>query len=174
MTFVIVLLISIALVWVIRAVNEARNAAKSQRDLDAEESLYEGLTLGQRCAIMFLYTIYAGDPTSESRDFDKAFKAAEILNRASFRLGITPKDALDYFVPLKGRGLEKEMCSIRNKVLLHLLMVDYLCLIKLNDNDTKEMVEKGDQLDYLCNKLGFTEEEKMNIIDKVEIIMRSI
>lgn len=130
--------------------------------------LYSDLTMGQKYSIMQLYSLFN---EFSFGNFQNSQKSHSILMAASNVLGVTIQQANNYFETHgEFENLMKQMSSISNKSILDFLLLDYLQMVMLT-NDEEKRIQRCGLITQIYEELGYTEEDIIKSINKVSTIM---
>lgn len=123
--------------------------------------LYNDLTKEQRCSIMQLYSLFNVTCFENLKNSKISY---EILMTASNDLGVTIQQADKYF-ETHGQfaNLMEQMRSINDKSILDIILLDYMKMIALSNEEKK--AQRCELITNIYEELGYTEDE---IIERIE------
>lgn len=137
------------------------NEEKTPRGPMAE--LYSGLTMGQKYSIMQLYSLCN---VTCFENFKNSKASYEILMAASNSLGVTIQQADKYFGTHGGfDNLIVQMCSISDKSIFDLLLLDYTQMIMLT-TDQRKKNQRSELISSVYAELGYTANEMKKAVEK--------
>lgn len=126
--------------------------------------LYNDLTKEQRCSIMQLYSLFNVTCFENLKNSKISY---EILMTASNDLGVTIQQADKYF-ETHGQfaNLMEQMRSINDKSILDIILLDYMKMIALSNEEKK--AQRCELITNIYEELGYTEDEIIERIERIE------
>lgn len=130
--------------------------------------LYSELTREQRFSIMQLYSLFN---VTCFENFKNSKISYEILMAASKDLGVTIQQANKYF-ETHGQfaNLMAQMRSIDDKSILDILLLDYMKMITLSNEEKK--IQRCELITKVYEELGYTEDDIIERIEKAAAMER--
>lgn len=123
--------------------------------------LYSDLTMGQKYSIMQLYSLCN---VTCFENFKNSKISYEILMAASNSLGVTIQQADKYFETHgQFENLMMQMCSIDDKSILDIPLLDYMRMIALSSEEKR--AQRCELITNIYEELGYTEDD---IIERIE------
>lgn len=147
---------------------KSKNEIKSSQDPIAD--LFNDLTIEQRYSIMQLYSFCN---VTFFENFQNSKKSYEIITAASNNLGVSIQQADKYF-ETHGQftNLITQMCSISDKSILDIILVDYMHMIALSDG--KKRVQRSELISMVYGELGYSEDDIINVMEKFSAITKTM
>lgn len=135
---------------------------------DPITDLYSDLTKEQRCSILQLYSLLN---VTCFENYKNSKTSYEILITASKNLGVTIQQADKYF-ETHGQfaNLMAQMRSIDDKSILDIILLDYMKMIALSDEEKKD--QRCEFITKVYEELGYTEDDIIERIEKAAAMAR--
>ena len=130
--------------------------------------LYSDLTMGQKYSITQLYSFCN---VTCFENFKNSKVSYEILMAASNSLGVTIQQANKYFETHgQFENLMMQMSSIDDKSILDILLLDYMKMIALSNEEKR--AQRCELITNVYEELGYTEDDIIERIEKATAMAR--
>lgn len=179
MTVIIIIGIIIGFFWLVKKIGTTNsynqtNYNSSYRDgntyqNNSLEELFKDLTLQQRYAFMLVYLFISG--TDSTQRIYKNVRANHIIDKACRLLRVTVEETISYMRTLDPQKYLSTLPYGQNRTLTDCLLVDYLELSNLIENEQDRRKAFGVIFDTY-KVLGYTENEFKSTVEAIKAVVK--